>query len=59
MTEKEVFLNMIHRVSAENSIKEDLKNFYYEDNNNVVIINGNFEETVFYFDENGSLSFYE
>ena len=59
MTEKEIFLNMIHRVLTENVPKEDLKEFYYEDDNNVVIINRNLEETIFYFDESGSLSFYE
>lgn len=58
MTEKEIFLNMIHRVVTENAPKEDLKDFYYEDGNNIIIINSLLEKTTFYFDKNGSLSFY-
>ena len=59
MTEKEIFLNMIRRVLTEKAVDEDLRKYYYEDNNNVTVINANLEETIFYFDENGALIFYE
>lgn len=57
MTEKEVFLSMVHRVAEEKA--EDLKNWYYEDGDSVTIINANYEETTFYFDKNGALTFYD
>ena len=60
MTEKEAFLNMIHRVLAEKEVAgEELDNYCYENDNCVTIINANLEETFFYFDENGTLIFYE
>lgn len=60
MTEKEVFLNMLHRVVAEKAAGEEVSNYYCEnDNNSVTILNASLEETFFYFDENGTLIFYE
>lgn len=59
MTEKEIFLNMIRRVLAENASGEELENFYHEDGDSVTIINSDLKETIFYFDKNGCLSFYE
>lgn len=58
MTEKEVFLNMIHRAVAEAGRESS---YYYceNDNNSVTIINASLEKTLFYFDENGALVFYE
>lgn len=58
MTEKEIFLNMIHRVVSE--IMENEKNFYREeDNNTIVVINSCGEETNFQFDEDGFLIDYD
>lgn len=59
MTEKEIFHNMIHRVLTEKVANEDLRNYYDEDDNSITIINASLEETIFYFDENGTLTFYE
>jgi hypothetical protein len=58
MTEKEVFINMIHRVVA--GAGRELSDYYCEnDDNSVTIINASLEKTLFYFDENGALIFYE
>ena len=59
MTEREVFLNMIKRVSEEShALAED---FYRieEDDNSITIINGSLEETNFYFNADGTLNFFE
>lgn len=56
MTEREMFLNMIKRVS-ENQIGE----FYRieEDDKNITIINSSLEETKFSFNTDGTLNFFE
>lgn len=58
MTEKEIFLNMIHRVI--DGVMENEKNFYREeDDNTIVVINSYGEETNFQFDEEGFLVDYD
>ena len=60
MTEKEIFLGMVRRIWIEKGADEDLlRNYYYEDGNNVIVINANYEETTFYFDKNGALTYYD
>lgn len=51
MTEREMFLNMIIRVTGE----EGENNFYKIEGNDIVVSNDSLEETVFEFNDMGEL----
>ena len=54
MTEREMFLNMLIRVTGE----EGENNFYKIKGNNIIVSNDSLEETVFEFNDMGELIWY-